>query len=383
MKRHAKEGVKEGDGLKLFKIRKVRVPTEEDGRAFIRTELMVIVQCKKSDAHHAIYRDLNQTVATKLRIGVYTFHTRGCKYPDRTLCSLSIDIQQIRDRLRIKTSIMDQVYIDVKENRSSQEDRPHINKVRGGYPVERVMGIAVLPTYNPTTKTQHSLSTPSRPSGQLLEERDKEANAVTIETRIHNQTVRKLPDHEPQIKAQQSIPSTPDRPPGPLLEGKNRENKLMVTKYQPSNQRQKRSSTSEEGASVITSGRRFVISDVFYNRTPVSERLCLKRIKPTTPALEDHYFGPQLDNQKDSLSVLTQHMSKVRELREEDRQRQTNQPQFTNIGQKTSSIKTVKTLVIPNVQTITTPPKVPYSAVVKSTPSMEPTNSTLKSTSDV
>ena len=83
--------------MTMFKVRRVRVPTEEEGRAIIRTELMIIVQCKVSDAHHAIYRDLNQTVATKLRIGVYIFDIRGCKYLDRTLCSLPIDIQQIRD----------------------------------------------------------------------------------------------------------------------------------------------------------------------------------------------------------------------------------------------------------------------------------------------
>ena len=69
VKRHARESVKEGDVLKLFKIRKVRVSTEEEGREIIRTELMIIVQCELSDAFYATYRELNQTVATKLRIG--------------------------------------------------------------------------------------------------------------------------------------------------------------------------------------------------------------------------------------------------------------------------------------------------------------------------
>ena len=79
--RHAREGVKEGDGLTMFKVRKVRVPAEEEGRAIFRTELMIIVKCEISDAHHAIYRDLNQTTATKLRIGVYTFDTRAASTP--------------------------------------------------------------------------------------------------------------------------------------------------------------------------------------------------------------------------------------------------------------------------------------------------------------
>ena len=48
---------------------------------------MIIVQCELSDAHHAIYRDLNQIVATILRLSAYVFDVRGCKYPDRTISS--------------------------------------------------------------------------------------------------------------------------------------------------------------------------------------------------------------------------------------------------------------------------------------------------------
>ena len=146
--------------MTMFKVRRVRVSTEEEGRAIIRTELMIIVQCKVSDAHHAIYRDLNQTVATKLRIGVYVFDIRVCKYPDRTLCSLPIDIQQIKERLQINRSITNPVYVDNKEDRARNEDRPHLTKIRSGYPVEKVIGISDLPVYNPTDRTQRILSTP-------------------------------------------------------------------------------------------------------------------------------------------------------------------------------------------------------------------------------
>ena len=76
--RHASEGVKQGSGLTMFKARKVRVQAEEEGRTIFRSELMIVVKCEISDAHHAMYRDLNQTTATKLRIAVYTFDTRGC-----------------------------------------------------------------------------------------------------------------------------------------------------------------------------------------------------------------------------------------------------------------------------------------------------------------
>ena len=46
---------------------------------------MIIVHSELSDAHHAIYRDLNQKIATRLRIGAYVFDMRGCKYPYRTI----------------------------------------------------------------------------------------------------------------------------------------------------------------------------------------------------------------------------------------------------------------------------------------------------------
>ena len=85
IKKCAREGIKEGEGLNMFKIRTTQVPAEEEGRSIIRTELMILVQCKLSDAHHAIYRVLNQIVATRLRLSAYVFDVRGCKYPDRKL----------------------------------------------------------------------------------------------------------------------------------------------------------------------------------------------------------------------------------------------------------------------------------------------------------
>ena len=130
---------------------------------------MIVVKCEISDAHHAIYRDLNQITATKLRIGVYTFDTRGCKYPDRTMSSLPIDVQQIRDRLQVNKSILDPIYIDNKEDRVRTENRPHLLRTKGGYPVERVVGIVDIPVYNELNKVQRILSTTDRPSGQLLE----------------------------------------------------------------------------------------------------------------------------------------------------------------------------------------------------------------------
>ena len=150
VKRLAREGVKEGNGLTMFKVRKVRVPAEKDGRSIIRTELMIIVKCQISDDHHAVYRAFNQTVSKRLRIGVYTFDTRGCKYPDRTMSSLPVDVQQIRDHLQVNTSILNPIYIGDKEDRVRQENRSHRLRAKGGYPVEKLVGIADLPAYNPT-----------------------------------------------------------------------------------------------------------------------------------------------------------------------------------------------------------------------------------------
>ena len=45
IKKCAREGIKEGEGLKMFKIRTTQVPAEEEGRSIIRTELMIFIQC--------------------------------------------------------------------------------------------------------------------------------------------------------------------------------------------------------------------------------------------------------------------------------------------------------------------------------------------------
>ena len=148
IKRCAKEDIKEWEGLNLFKIRPTQVAAEDEGRSIIRTELMLIIQCKLSDAHHAIYRDLNQVAATRLRISVYVFDVRGCKYPDRTVSGVPINVQQIRERLQVNLNIKNPIYIDMKSDRARVEDRQHHKKkMKGGYPVEKVTGKADLPTY--------------------------------------------------------------------------------------------------------------------------------------------------------------------------------------------------------------------------------------------
>ena len=67
IKKCAKEGVENGDGLNLFKIRRVPVKAMVDGNMITSIEVMIILQCEFCDAHQAIYRTLNQTVATTNR----------------------------------------------------------------------------------------------------------------------------------------------------------------------------------------------------------------------------------------------------------------------------------------------------------------------------
>ena len=53
------------------------VKDEFKGRAIIRPEIMMLVQCELRDAHQAIYRILNQVAASRLRVGVYVFDREG------------------------------------------------------------------------------------------------------------------------------------------------------------------------------------------------------------------------------------------------------------------------------------------------------------------
>ena len=173
IKKCAREGIKEGEGLKMFKIRTTQVPAEEEGRSIIRTELMIFVRCTLSDAHHAIYRELNQKVATRLRLSAYVFDLQGCKYPDRTVSGLPINIQQIRERLQVNPNMKNPVYIDIKADRARAEDRQHQSKrLKGGYPVEKITGKADLPSYQKTLATQSVLSTLSGPPGLLIGEKN-------------------------------------------------------------------------------------------------------------------------------------------------------------------------------------------------------------------
>ena len=54
------------------------------------------------------------------------------------------------------------------------------------------MGMADLPTYNPTTKTQRILSTPDRPSGPLFEEKNTKLEYEESTDEDNNNTKEKI-----------------------------------------------------------------------------------------------------------------------------------------------------------------------------------------------
>ena len=143
----AKEGVEEGDGLNLFKIRRVLVNAKVKGESITRIEIMILVQCEFCDAHQAIYRTLNQTVATRLQVGVYVFDHDGCQYPDRIMCGEAIDTRLFANNSRVNNSVLNPIFVDVKEDRARREDRSHISKVQGGYPVARILGTTDILRY--------------------------------------------------------------------------------------------------------------------------------------------------------------------------------------------------------------------------------------------
>ena len=170
-----REGVEEGDGLNLFKIRRTSVKTQDEGQTTAKTEIMILVQCEFNDAHQAIYRTLNQTVATRLRVGVYVFDHDGCQYPDGTMWGEPIDTRLFANNARVNKHVVNPVFIDIKGDRARIEGRAHLSKVQAGYQVARLIGTTDIPRYReifPTAKSS-KLSTRDEPSGLSLGERSQ------------------------------------------------------------------------------------------------------------------------------------------------------------------------------------------------------------------
>ena len=308
VRRCAREKIKEGEGLNLFKIRRVKVSAEEKGRAIIRTEIMMMVQCKLNDAHHAIYRLLNQKVSTRLRLSVYVFDVDGCKYPDRSY-RLPLDIQQIKNALRINTAIKNPVYIDVKEDREREEERQHVKKVNGGYPIEKLVGTADTPIYRKftTTKAPVILSTRDEPYGSLLGERNEARN---LSNPVNSMTHPKITTISKQTNASKASSSTPD-PRSRWLVGEKSNSSSNSNNKAPKSaskkhinvqelQNNSRSVNFEKHPDITTQDRRVFIDNAFYSETSsVFRRL------GTQPASKHDAVNPkaiQLPTQSNSSS---------------------------------------------------------------------------------
>ena len=121
---------------------------------------------------------LNQTAATKLRVGVYIFDYDGCQYPDRTMCYEPLDTRLFANNARVNRSIMNPVFIDIKETRARTEGRQYVSKIQGGYPVARLVGTTDIPRYRELTPPPKSTmpSTRDGPSDTSLAERPATAN---------------------------------------------------------------------------------------------------------------------------------------------------------------------------------------------------------------
>ena len=170
-----------------------------------------------------------------------------------------------------------------------------MNKIRGGYPVEQLIGVADLPAYNPTTKTQRILSTPGRPSGPLLEEKETTVESIQSHT-AEDQHMRQLSKYNQPSLVKQRVPSTPDRPSGPLLEERNITNRIIMVNDKQGGHKQKRASVTNEEDDT-PEDQRVVINDDFYNKT-VFERLGPKRIQFTSPASTTRYSKPLFSEQQ-------------------------------------------------------------------------------------
>ena len=73
------------------------------------------------------------------------------------MCSEAIDTRLFANNSRVNKSVLNPIFIDVKEDRARMEGRFHISKVQGGYPVAQILGTTDIPRYREIVK-------PSKPS---------------------------------------------------------------------------------------------------------------------------------------------------------------------------------------------------------------------------
>ena len=179
-------------------------------------------------------------------------------------------------------SISNPIYFDNKEDRARPESRPHLLKTKGGYPVEKLVGIADLPVYYSLDRTQCILSTPNRPSGPLLEEKDKESDATRFS---EPNEIHLLTNHpqESQLQLERIFLSTPERSSDPSLEERSQNVSNQATSHtQSARTIQLRDGNADQviRRSVLLSqgsNRRFEIIGDSKNKASVFERLGTRR----------------------------------------------------------------------------------------------------------
>ena len=96
------------------------------------------------------------------------------------MCYEPIDTRLFANNSRVNKLILNPVFIDIKEDRARAEERQHVSKIQGGYPVSRLVGTTEIPSYReivPVPST-HKPSTHDKPSGSSFGERSRNNQTV-------------------------------------------------------------------------------------------------------------------------------------------------------------------------------------------------------------
>ena len=116
------------------------------------------------------------------------------------MCYEPIDNRLFANNSRVNKLILNPVFIDVKEGRARAEERQHVSKIQGGYPVSRLVGTTDIPRYREIVPvpSMHKPSTHDKPSGSSFGEWSRNNHNVQNQQLAHNT----------------SQPSTHDKPSG-------------------------------------------------------------------------------------------------------------------------------------------------------------------------
>ena len=93
----------------------------------------------------------------------------------RSVCYEPIDTRLFANNASVNRLILNPIFIDIKEDLARAEERLHVSKIEGGYPVSRLVGTTDIPRYRELTQSPltHRPSTHDKPSGSSFGERSR------------------------------------------------------------------------------------------------------------------------------------------------------------------------------------------------------------------